>query len=103
MAWLEQTSTGRYHVGFWYGGLKFKKALRTCDARAADARLHRVDENIRLLESGRLELPSDADVATFLLSDGKLNAAKTRYAETQAADTRSVCQSFSRGYSRRLT
>ncbi len=77
MAWLEQTSTGRYHIGFWYGGLKFKRALRTSDSQTANARRHRVDENIRLLESGRLEVPADADVATYLLSDGKLNGDKS--------------------------
>jgi len=32
-----------------------------------------VEESIRLVELGRLEIPPDADVASFLLSDGKLN------------------------------
>jgi len=73
MAWLEQTESGRYHIAFRYGGLKFKRALRTSDKRAANARVQRVHENINLLEAGRLVLPSDGDVASFLLSDGQLN------------------------------
>lgn len=74
MAWLEQTSTGQFHVAFRYGGLKYKKSLRTRDQRAANARVHRIAENLRLLESGRLVLPANADIGAFLLSDGKLNA-----------------------------
>lgn len=76
MAWLEQNPTGLYHIGFRYGGLKFKKSLRTRDARTANACVHRVDENIRLLESGRLDIPDDADLGAFLLSDGKLNGVR---------------------------
>lgn len=76
MAWLEQRANGHYHIGFRYDGFKFKKALRTRDVRTAKASLHRVDENIRLVESGRLVIPDDADVGSFLLSDGKLNGAK---------------------------
>lgn len=33
----------------------------------------RVEENIRLVESGRMTLPEQGDVTSFLLSDGKLN------------------------------
>lgn len=73
MAWLEKSPNGRYHVAFRYGGLKYKKALRTCDPRTAHARAHRLSENIRLLETGRLALPDDADLGAFLLSDGKIN------------------------------
>jgi hypothetical protein len=73
MAWLEQKPSGRYDVAFRFGGLKFKKSLRTSDSEKARARLHRLEESISLVESGRLELPEDADVATFLLSDGRLN------------------------------
>ncbi len=73
MPWLEQTQGGIYHIAFRYGGRKFKKSLRTREERTADARLRRVDENIQLVESGRLIVPGDADLGTFLLSDGQLN------------------------------
>jgi integrase len=73
MPWLEQRPNGQYHLSFRFGGRKLKKSLRTKDARTAEARLRQVEENIRLLEKGRIELPDDADVVEFLLSDGKLD------------------------------
>lgn len=73
MPWLECRPNGQYHVAFRFGGRKLKKSLRTNDARTAEARLHQLEENIRLFEKGRIELPDDADVVEFLLSDGKLD------------------------------
>ena len=75
MAWLEQQPNGIFHVAFRYDGQKFKKTLRTRCNQTAAARLHRVDENIRLVESGRLTIPENGDVAAFLLSDGELGGA----------------------------
>lgn len=73
MAWLQEDPSGNYHVSFRFGGRKFKRSLRTSKAKEAQSRLERLEENIRLVEAGRIEFPSDADVPTFLLSDGKLN------------------------------
>jgi hypothetical protein len=73
MAWLEQRPSGQFHVAFRFGELRCKKSLRTQDPEIAEARLHRLEENIRLVESGRLTIPDDADVASFMLSDGKMN------------------------------
>lgn len=67
MPWLEHRPNGRYHVG----QQKLKKSLRTSDRATAEARLHQLEENIRLLEKGRIELPDDVDIVEFLLSDGK--------------------------------
>ena len=94
MAWLEQRSNGLYHVGFRYGGLKFKKALRTKDADTANARLHRIEENIQLLESGRLVLPEDADLGTFLLSDGKLNGTNQAAPKRRLRTLRQFSEAF---------
>lgn len=74
MAWLETEKSGRFKVCFRYGGQRYKKALRTDDPDDAHALLGRLEENLRLLERGRLELPAGADLAVFLLSDGKLSA-----------------------------
>ena len=41
-------------------------------APAAKSALVRLEETMDLLERGRLELPEGADIAAFLLSDGKL-------------------------------
>lgn len=74
MAWLEQHPVaGTYQPVFRLGGVKFKRSLKILDEREATTRLARVEENIRLLESGRLVLPEQADPAAFLLSDGQLN------------------------------
>lgn len=73
MAWLEEHPTsGRYKICFRWGGRKLKTTLKTKKRKDAEATLLRFEENINLLERGRLDLPPDADVATFLLSDGKL-------------------------------
>jgi integrase len=73
MAWLEQHPTsGRFRICFRWGGRKLKKTVRTTDQGQAEAALLRFQENLDLLERGRLELPAGADVGTFLLSDGKL-------------------------------
>jgi len=74
MAWLEQHPVaGTYQLVFRLGGSKFKRSLKTADRQEAAARLARVKENIRLVESGRLILPEHADPASFFLSDGQLN------------------------------
>ncbi len=73
MAWLEQRPWGQFHIAFRFGETRFKQSLRTEDRKTAEARLHRLEENIRLVESGRLQIPDDADIARFLLSDGQLN------------------------------
>src|SRR5262249_27556492 len=71
MASLELRSE-RYRLIFRYGGRKFQYALKTTDQKEAEGCLARLEENLRLLERGRLQLPPDADLPTFLLSDGKV-------------------------------
>ncbi|MEM7812555.1 MAG: site-specific integrase [Planctomycetota bacterium] len=72
MASLEKR-TRSWNVVFRFGGRKFTRSLGTGLKSEAEARVARLEENIRLVESGRLAIPEDADVATFLLSDGKLD------------------------------
>ena len=74
MAWLELDPSGRYHVAFRVGTTRFKRSLKTRDKREAEFLASRLEENITLVERGRLVVPDGADVAAFLLSDGKLNA-----------------------------
>jgi hypothetical protein len=84
MAWLEQHPiSGTYQLNFRLGGAKFKRSLKTSDEREAATRLARFEENIRLVEAGRLLLPEHGDPASFLLSDGKLNG-KPKVAERLA-------------------
>ena len=78
MAWLETTKNGYFQIVFWIDGERYKRGLGTQDERLAHAQKLRLDENVLLLKRGRLLLPEDADICTFLLSDGQLNGKKTR-------------------------
>jgi integrase len=71
MASLEQRG-GRFRVVFRFGGRKFQHPLKTDQEGETLSCLGRLEENLRLLERGRLVLPPGADLPTFLLSDGKL-------------------------------
>ena len=73
MAWLTRRGNV-FHLGFRYSGKIFRTSLRTTNERIANAAASRVDENIRLVETGRLAIPADTrELATYLLSDGKLS------------------------------
>ncbi len=72
MAGLE-VRDGRFNIILRYGGKRFVRSLKTSDETEAFARKSRVEENIRLIESGRLTIPENADLLTFLLSDGKIS------------------------------
>jgi integrase len=77
MAFLQfDEASGRYRLRFNFGGRKFKRSIKTKDQKIALGIQARVEETIRLLEQGRLELPANADPAAFILSDGK-KAGKT--------------------------
>jgi hypothetical protein len=73
MAWLEQRS-GLYRVAFRHGGRKLHYSVGTDDKKEAKACLSRLEENLRLVERGRLEVPPGADLPVFLVTDGKLNS-----------------------------
>jgi hypothetical protein len=72
VAWLEKRAD-RYRINYRFGRAKQQLSLRTLDPKEAEACLHRFDENLRLVERGRLEVRPAADLGVFLLSDGKLN------------------------------
>ncbi|QDT38407.1 tyrosine-type recombinase/integrase [Stratiformator vulcanicus] len=74
MASLENR-TGYYNVVFRFGGRKFTRSLGTDDEREADRMRANLEQTIRDVKSGRLTVPEDAEIATFLLSDGKLTQA----------------------------
>jgi integrase len=66
--------SGRYRIRFRYGGQPYKRSLKTRDVKEAQGILGRVEETIRLLERGRLDLPPGAEPGVFILSDGKLHS-----------------------------
>jgi integrase len=71
MAWLEQRGE-RFRIAFRFRGEKFRINLKATDPKEADGCLARLEENLRLVERGRLAVPAGADLGLFLLSDGKL-------------------------------
>jgi integrase len=88
MASLENR-TGYWNVVFRFGGQKFNRSLKTKDEKEAEARKVRLEENLRLVESGRLHIPDGADIVTFLLSDGQLTSRPI------ASDTLTLARLFS--------
>jgi integrase len=72
MASLERRG-GRFRIVFRYDGQRFRHALDTQDEATATGSLARLEENLQLLNRGRLELPANVDLPIFLLSDGRLN------------------------------
>lgn len=71
MAWLEKTRSGVFNIVYRYAERKWKRSLKTKERRQAEALRVRLQENLRLAELGQLEIPTDADLSTFLLSNGK--------------------------------
>jgi integrase len=63
---------GRYRVDFRYAGKRYVYSLKTPDRQEAEGCLSRLEENLRLLERGRLEPPPNVHLPLFLLSDGRV-------------------------------
>lgn len=74
MAWHEKGPSGNYFVCLRVGDQRFRRSLKTTIEKEADGAVACVEENLRLLERGRLEIPPDADVVSFLLSNGRVTA-----------------------------
>jgi len=71
MAWLEKRGK-RYRISLDFNGRHISRALKTGNKREAETILVRLEDNLRLIERGVLQLPPDADLMSFLISDGKL-------------------------------
>ncbi len=76
MASLEKRPHG-FRVVFMFRGEKHARSLQTKDPKQAKSTLARMEDTLRRIELGTLQVPDGADIATFLLSDGIL-AAKPR-------------------------
>lgn len=71
MAGLE-VRNGRYNVIVRFGGQRFVRSLKTGNEKEALTKKLRIEETLKLIESGRVDVPADCDFMTFLMSDGKL-------------------------------
>ena len=70
MAWLDKRGQN-YRLVFQVGGQTFKRSLGTSDRREAEGLVALVERRIKMVERGELTVPEDAELATFLVSDGK--------------------------------
>src|SRR5688572_26513126 len=77
MAWTELDASGNYFVCFRIGDKRFKRSLKTDSVSEANRLVARLEENLGYIERGRMAIPADADLVTFLLSDGKVNGQVT--------------------------
>lgn len=64
--------TGNWIVSFRYGGRQFNRSCETSKKSDAILQRGRVNETIRLLKTGRIAMPSDADPALWIISEGRL-------------------------------
>ncbi len=72
MASLKQhPESGQYHLRFRFEGQSYRRSLKTGNRREAEAVLARAEETMLLIRRGRIEVPEQADIVEFLLSDGK--------------------------------
>jgi hypothetical protein len=64
--------TGKARIFFRYSGRQFNRTIRVKSERAGLALCETIDLTLSDLECGKASLPDDVDVASFLLSGGKL-------------------------------
>lgn len=64
--------SGRFLIVFRFCGRQFQRSIGTTSQKVARAAAARVDDTIRLIEQGRIDIPDDVDPAEFILSDGRL-------------------------------
>jgi len=71
MAWVE-TRGKSYRLSFRFNDQLQRVNLKSADRRDAEACRIRLEENLRLVERGRIAVPTGADLGLFLISDGRL-------------------------------
>ena len=74
MAWHEKGPSGNYFVCLRVGGKRFRRSLKTNCKDQANSDVARIEENLRLIERGRMSIPCNGDIVSFLLSNGNLAA-----------------------------
>ncbi|WP_165231413.1 tyrosine-type recombinase/integrase [Aquisphaera insulae] len=74
MASLEQRPGGRWRIVFVWEGRRHSHSLAKATKEEATACRHRLEESLRLVDRGILQIPPGADVGRFLVSGGKVTA-----------------------------
>jgi len=68
---------GRFRIVLRFAGEKFSRSLKTGNEDDAQGSFARLQDNLRRADLGHLVVPEGADVAAFLLSDGRALAKPT--------------------------
>ncbi|MBP87253.1 MAG: hypothetical protein CMJ64_11120 [Planctomycetaceae bacterium] len=74
-----------YRVRWRYNGQRPRKSLGTVTASEAKRRRDEIAETLRLLESGRLEIPAGIDATEFVFSAGRIEQARVASRQTLQA------------------
>ena len=64
MAWLEQRGD-TFRIAFRFRGEKFRVNLKATEPKEANGCLSRLEENLRLVERGRLDEPPGAELLQY--------------------------------------
>ena len=103
MASLEQRGN-RFRAIFRLGGAKHSVSVKAADRKDAEAGLVRLEENLRLVERGRLVIPDGADVGLYLVSDGRLEQKVETARTTRLAELfRAYRENFTAGAKEKIT
>ncbi|TWT46392.1 tyrosine-type recombinase/integrase [Botrimarina hoheduenensis] len=87
MASLEiDPASGRYRVRFRYSGQEYKRSLRTKSRPVAAASLGQVEEALRMIEMGLVELPPDVEEGAFIVSGARVRKARRQPSKVQTLD-----------------
>jgi len=78
VASIRKNNSGTYLVLFRFGAKQYQRSLGTTSVKEARGTCARVEETIRLVETGRLVVPEGVCPADFILSDGRLLGATGR-------------------------
>jgi integrase len=76
--------SGKARLFFRYGGRQCNRTVKVKSERAAEALCETIEQTIADLDRGRLSLPPDADLVTFLISGGTVDESKVRTAAPKA-------------------
>jgi integrase len=69
--------TGTWLIDFRFGGKRFLRSTETDSERIAESVRGKVEETIRLLTQGRIEMPPGAEPGLWIVSGGKLDSKPT--------------------------
>lgn len=103
MASLERRGS-RFRISFRLGGQKLHVGVNASGMADAEACRVRLEENLRLVERGRLTVPDGADVGMFLLTDGRLEQKLKVERQVRLAEMCKVYQTeFTAGAKEKIT